>query len=197
MMSDQQPEHIKFSAIPPEFYSDLTGEPFDSCVNCGKNLLIPGTLYIIEKAIVQTQPHQTKNTIFEYAMCFDCWEETKKSLSAESLQNIQEYFAQRVDFKNRISDLKEEESMDKWLGSCIVKGKDRSELKEYQIACQCDGPYMAYHFLPYLISGEVMEELMELLSEQTLGEMDNFKKKLTAPDPDLEELFDKKKILMV
>ena len=196
-MADQKPEHIKFKKIPPEFYSDLTGQPFDSCINCGKNLLIPGTIYMIEKAIVQTQPHLTKNTIFEYAMCYSCWEETKKSLSAESLQNMQDYFAERVDFQKRNSVLKESDEMDDWLGSCIVKGKHKNELKEYQIACQCDGPLMAYHFLPYLISGEVMDEVMDLLSEKTLGEMDDFKNRLTTPSPDLEELFDKKKVFLV
>ncbi|MCB2222077.1 MAG: hypothetical protein KQI35_16965 [Bacteroidetes bacterium] len=194
-MAENDQSNVQFIEIPPIFYSDLTGEPFHECINCGKNLLLPGTPYMIEKAFIQTQPHQTKNTVFEYAMCFDCWEITKKSLSKESMEKINAYFARNVNLEERRKKFENNKNIDDWLKECIVSGESVKSMKEYQIACQCDGPYMAYHYLPYLISGEVMDEVMELLSEKTLGEMDNFKKRLTSPSPDIEELFNRKKVL--
>lgn len=196
-MSDKDHIIASFSEIPPVFYSDLTSKPFRECINCGKNLLNPGTLYMIEKAIVQTQPHRTKNTIYEYAMCFDCWEETRKTLSQESLKRIAAYFANRVDMEKRRKQLEKSTDVDDWLNACIVSGEPIESMNEYQIACQCDGQYMAYHYLPYLLSGKVAEELMGLLSAKTLGEMDDFKRRLTTPSPDLEELFTKPKLLLV
>jgi hypothetical protein len=194
-MSEKDQNKVQFIEIPPIFYSDLTGEPFHECIHCGKNLLLPGIPYMIEKAFIQTQPHQTKNTIFEYAMCYDCWEETKNSLSRESMERINDWFARHVDMDQRMLKFENNSNVDDWLRECIVSGANVESLKEFQIACQCDGPYMAFHYLPYLISGEVMDEVMELLSEKTLGEMDNFKKRLTSPSPDIEELFNRKKVL--
>lgn len=152
---------------------------------------------MIEKAIIQTQPHQTKNTVFEYAMCYDCWLKTKEKLSKESLQRIKSYFEERVNLQKRFEEKRNETRLDHWIGNCMITGKSKDELSEYQIACQCDGPEMAHFQMPYLISGEVTDEIMQLLSEQTLGEMDNFKDKLMTPSPDLQELFTRKKILLV
>ena len=196
-MSDKFNIKPKFIPIPPLFHSDLTQEPFKQCVNCNKDLQQPGTPYMIEKAFVQTQPHRTRSTILEYAMCIDCWEEKKKTLSVESLEQINAYFAQYVDLEKRYRLLEERDDFNDWLTECFVSGEKVETMKEFQVACQCDGPWMALHYFPYALSGAVADELMELLSAKTLGEMDDFKRKLTTPSPDLEELFGRKKPLFV
>ena len=196
-MPDNENIDARFIKIPPMFYSDLTQQPFKNCINCNKDLMQQGTLYMIEKAFVQTQPQQTRSTILEYAMCYDCWQETQKTLSSESLERIKAFFAKHVDLNKRYESLKDHSNFTDWLQNCLVSGEKVSEMKEFQVACQCDGEYMALHYLPYLLSGTVADELMELLSAKTLDELDDFKRRLTTPSPDLEELFGKKKPLLV
>jgi len=196
-MSDNENRPPKFIKIPSLFHSDLTQEPFRNCIHCNKDLLQPGTLYMIEKAFVQTQPHRTRSTLMEYAMCIDCWQEIKKTLSIESLERINAFFAKHVDMEKRLASLADKTDFNDWLTECIVSGKPADGMKEFQVACQCDGQHMVLHHLPYMLSGVVADELMELLSAQTLGEMDDFKRKLTSPSPDFEELFNRKKVLPV
>ncbi|MCB0807198.1 MAG: hypothetical protein KDC05_15480 [Bacteroidales bacterium] len=196
-MPDDENINARFIKIPSMFYSDLTNEPFKTCIHCNKDLLRPGTLYMIEKAFVQTQPHRTRSTILEYAMCYDCWQKTQKTLSKESLQRINAYFAEHVDLGKRYETFQHETDFNAWVQHCLVTGEDVDEMQEFQVACQCDGEYMALHHFPYLLSGSVADELMELLSAQTLDELDDFKRRLTTPSPDLEELFGKKKPLFV
>jgi len=190
----------EYSDIPSIFYSDLTGKPFETCIHCDIDLINSGVNYIIEKAFIQTLPYLVKNTIFEYAMCLNCWEKVRKNLSVVSLNNLQEFFQKKVDFKLRNKELHSKEdnlNIDNWISNCIINNSAMNEAKEFQLACHCIGDQIIYDQLPYMLSGEAADELIELISNQTLGEMDDFKDKLIRPSPDLEELFNKKKLLVL
>jgi hypothetical protein len=197
--SENLPHYI-FDEIPSIFYSDLTAEPFKHCFQCDRELLNSGVSYIIEKAFKQLLPHQTKSTIFEYAMCLNCYEKIRHSFSAKSIENMQLFFGQRIDFEKRsesIAGKKDHFNVDHWISNCLVSDSPISELKEFQIACHCIGKNIIYDQFPYMISGEVMDEVIELISNQTQGEMDGFKDRLNRPSPEIEELFWSKKLLFV
>ena len=75
--------------IPEIFHSTGTGKPFSHCVSCNKELLNSDNPYIIEKAIRQYLEYKTTDTIFEYAMCMDCYMKIDQSLSDESKHNLE------------------------------------------------------------------------------------------------------------
>ncbi len=164
--------------VPEEFWSFETGKPLAACRLCGKDLMMEGTNYLIEKAF------RNDETIFEHAMCLDCYAKCHESMSDESKIRIRDYFAEHVDMKQRDLDLLERHGTDhsKWLGHCMVKGYPLAECGEYQIYGYCIDKDLVFSGAPYALSGEVIEEILELLSPQTLGVMKDLSAKLFGID---------------
>ena len=108
--------------------------------------------------------------------------------SKKSFENIQKYFWKHVDLMKRQYELlnRDQFEVEKWISQCVVKGTPRNELNEYQIICQCEGDKMVFSFFPFIIGGEALEEIMELLSNQTLDMFSDFKKRLLhTPSEDI------------
>jgi hypothetical protein len=167
--------------IPREFFSFETNAPFETCIECNKYLLDGETEYLIEKAIRNYQGYKAKDVIFDFAICMDCMQNRGKAISQESAQNISQYFQSNIDIERKlaISERNFESNLDK----CMIKGTSVNSLEEYQICGYFKGRKMNLDNPPYLISGEVMEELLPLLSEKTIDEMNGFFKKHFSPDP--------------
>ncbi len=185
--------------IPEEFYSDGEGKPFETCVVCGKNLKDPGTHYVVEKAMKNYADNEYSVTVFEYAMCTDCYEEMQKGMSEESMRNLQGYYQKLIADKGGpyLSINLHEFNLKKWLSNCFFKDKPVKEMKEYQLIGQFSGDKMVLNTPPMAIGEDVMEEMSELLSTQTKGEMDRFREQFLGPPPEIEELFKGRKILLL
>ena len=181
----------KYIKIPKVFYADSTGKPFERCLVCNKYLLKNGVQYVIEKVIKNYKKYNTYDTIFEYAMCIDCSEKKGQSFSEISMRNIFEYFIKNINLIKRRTELLKDGELDinKWISKCIIKGTPVNELSEYQIACQCDGNDLLFTYLPYMISSEAIDEIVELLSAKTLGEIEGFRDKFFDYPPELKPLF--------
>ncbi len=185
--------------IPEKFYSDGEGEPFKKCVVCGKDLLEEGTHYVVEKAIKNYKGTDVTSTVYEYAMCMDCYMEMQQSMSEESLQNMQRYyenFVQKRGSSVMMIDLSKF-NLDEWLSKCFFKEKPVGEMEEYQIMGQFNGNHMVLNTPPMAIGEEVMEEMAKLLSKKTRGEMDRFRERFLGPPPEIEELIFGKKLLLI
>ena len=186
--------------IPNQFFSDADGEPFNTCVVCGKNLLEDGTHYVIEKAMKNYEGYDFSSTVFEYAMCMDCYQKMQQGMSEESMQNMQNYYQRIVTEKGvngmMMIDLQTFDLND-WLSRCFFKEKPVSEMKEYQLIGQFNGNHMVLNTPPMAIGEDVMEEMADLLSEKTKDEMNGFREKFLGPPPEIEELFSKRKILLI
>jgi len=186
--------------IPSQFYSDAEGEPFHTCVVCGKNLLEEGTHYVIEKAMKNYEGYEFSATVFEYAMCMDCYQKMQQGMSEESMQNIQRYYqdvaAKKGNNGMMMIDLRTFD-LNQWLSKCFFKEKPVHEMKEYQLIGQFSGPHMVLNTPPMAIGEEVMMEMSELLSEKTKDEMNGFREQFLGPPPEIEELFSKRKILLL
>jgi hypothetical protein len=190
-MKNQNPMFInEYIEIPKIFYSDASGKPISHCIDCNKYLLDDGTLYVIEKAMKQYQKFSSKDTILEYAICLNCYERMRKTFSKISLQRIDNYFNKHVNLMERRKRLLSNKSLnlEDWISSCIIKGKRIEELAEYQIACQCDGKYMLFTFAPFVIGEAAIEEIMNLLSNQTLGEIEGFMKQFFSYPPEIADI---------
>lgn len=186
--------------IPNQFFSDADGEPFNTCVVCGRNLLEDGTHYVIEKAMKNYEGYDFSSTVFEYAMCMDCYQKMQQGMSEESMQNMQNYYQRIVTEKGvngmMMIDLQTFD-LNSWLSKCFFKEKPVREMKEYQLIGQFNGSHMVLNTPPMAIGEDVMEEMADLLSEKTKDEMNGFREQFLGPPPEIEELFSKRKILLI
>ncbi len=199
-MDTEKPQIIKeYIKIPKAFYATDTDKPFSNCISCDKYLLLPNNPYVIEKAIKQNLEYKTTDVIFEYAMCMDCYQNINGSLSTESKISIEKYFSGNVDLNERRKLLlkNEELSIKDWTSNCLIKGTHIKELTEYQIACQCDGEYLLFTNMPFVIGNLALDEMMQLLSNKTIGEIRGFYDKYFSPDPDIKKLFDEPKFILI
>ena len=164
--------------IPIEFYSFDSKSKFKNCIECDKELLEDGADYFIEKAVKKYEGFSAHDVIFEYAICLTCAERMRQAMSKESMKNLQNYFIQNVNVSKRIELMNSgsNESND-YLAECMITGKNREGMNEYQIFAQCRGDKMVIGQMPYLISGEALEEVSSLLSNETLDELDDFSKR--------------------
>lgn len=171
--------------IPSDFYSFETNAPFERCVECDRFLLDDDTEYLIEKAVKTYKGFDAKDTVFDYAICMDCAETLRKEISPESWQKIMGYFQENMDMEKRLEMMNTHPNQN--LQSCMIKGIDVNSCREYQVYAHCKGTKLNMQNPPYLISGEVMEELLPLLSEKTVDEMNGFFNKHFSPDPSFFE----------
>ncbi len=179
----------KKGAINKVFYPFDSDEPFKSCTMC-QTVFGENTDFLVEKAI------KGNDVIFEIAMCIPCAEKMRKQLSVDSMKRMEEYMAV-VDFQARAEHFLENQSdrIEDYIGRCLVSGKQIEPNEEHQIYAFCQGREMIYSALPYAISGEIMDELQELLSPETRQEMDDFMDQYLIPD-DLRDLLKGRPVLV-
>jgi hypothetical protein len=185
--------------IPTEFYSGKTGMLHHECIDCNKSLLTTEADYFIEKAVRRYAGYAATETIFEYALCFDCHQKLTGELSKESSQNIENYFLENIDYITRMSGMMpfEDTPAEHWLSHCIVKETPASELLEYQMVGVCKGDQMVFHFTPFILGEKAMDEVAELLSDKTLDFLDDFRENLLDYPPELRDLLKGKPVLML
>lgn len=187
-----------FTDIPKEFHSFETGAPFHQCMVCEKKLLEAGTPYLIEKAVKHYKAFETSDVIFEYAICVECGADMRSQFSRDSLKKIEAYFSQHVDLMKRREQLIEEEKLEvkDWVSTCVIKGTPIEDATEYQMCAHCDGDKLMFSVMPYAISGQATDEIMQLLSAETLDEMDDMIDQYFGPPPEYRELF-KRDLLLI
>jgi hypothetical protein len=180
------------SSIPEEFYSFESEQPFEKCLICKADLLSGDVDYFIEKAIRNYHEHNVSDVVYEYAICWQCAHDMNGQMSAESMQNLQEYFSGQELFLKNL-----EEYNRNWPSQegspipskCIITGQAKSQLDEYMIYGHFRGDKMVKSSMPYLLSGKVMDEVSDLLSNQTIDQLDDFMGEYFGGPPELEELW--------
>ncbi|MCB1123531.1 MAG: hypothetical protein KJT03_18405 [Verrucomicrobiae bacterium] len=167
-----------FIPIPEKFWSFETGKPFETCSLCGTELLQSGANYLVEKAFKKTE------VIFEYAICRDCRMKVMNELSRKSLKLIDHYFSEHVDEEARLEKLWKESprSADGWISHCLVKGTPVEELEEYQVGGLFTGDNMVLADFPFALGGVAIDEIIHLLSDETLGALNDFSDKVFGID---------------
>lgn len=184
--------------IPPSFYSFDTKTKFERCIDCDKYLLDESTEYFIEKAIKNYDGFSATDVIFEYAICLSCAERMRDAMSKESFKNLQEFFMQNIDFNKRMRLMQlHPHEPEKWMSECMITDKSKSDLREYQIYAHCKGENLVMSQMPYIVSGEALEAVSELLSDETLDELDDFSKRHFGPPPELAEDLPIRRVLMI
>lgn len=176
-----------FSEPPIDFNSDANNEPFQHCLICSEDLQNSGVPYSIEKA-KKILDHGEEVTLYEMALCMPCMEQMNKRVSVHSRQVMDAFFAQ-LDLDRLRVELTDSKHPDDWKAKCLISGKPKSEIKEYNIVAQMVNGHLLHGMPPMLIDLSVMEPLQDLLSEETKEEFNNFRDEFLAPDdPQLRAL---------
>lgn len=182
-MNSERKEPTNITPIPKLFYADLTGAPMDKCISCECNLLDGQVPYMIEKALKPYDGLQSYSTIFEYAMCMNCMEGYQSKISVKSTESINEYFAYNIDFEQRKELISNEsyDDLNPWVNRCVVKNLEAGDVAECQIYGQCVGDQLIMGDYPYMLSGVAMDEIVDLLSPETLDEFGRLQQELIGP----------------
>ncbi len=190
-MADDENEHpSSVEPIPKLFWSDLTESTFKRCMLCDVDLVNSGKPYFIEKAFKTYKGRKETSTIFEYAMCLSCKTEMEKRISEQSKAALQRHFGQRMDPTERRKRFAEVEDIHVQLEHCVLDGQRPSEGGEYQIIGLCIGGWMIRDEFPYMIRGESVDELIELISNETLDELRGFMDENFSGPPEFREILD-------
>lgn len=195
---DEEVEDFKWMDIPDVFKSDLTEHYFQHCTVCNTSLLRPPKGYVVEKAFKHHAKFNITDTVFEYAVCMECYQKIHKQFSKSSKQRIEAYFKQNTDLVNRKEQnfMEGKLGLENWLGSCAVKGTNKEELGEYQIAAHFVGDQMMLNEFPILLGGAAIDEVQELLSPETRGEIDDFTDQFLGLPPEFKEALKKGDYIM-
>jgi len=179
-------------SIPVEFFNSETKEPFQKCMMCNQSLA--EKQYMVEKAIKNYPSLGTKEIIFEYAMCIECAGKMHLELSEESRNRIGEYM--KTHLQGKTHPLGSKPDVNKLLNQCIVKESDVSQSTEYSIYAMCNGSDMTIKDFPYALSGEVQDEIMQLLSAKSLDILDDFIGNHFTGPPEIREILRRRPVLI-
>ena len=170
---DQEQEGLP---IPEVFLSSDTKGPIDRCIDCDHDLLKGDRYYVIEKVFKRYPAIDKVEVLFEYGICHQCYDQMKHKMSAESMQNLSAYMMENTDFDGLHKRINEHPNEpEAWLDRCMIKGNPKEEMNEYQMGAFFKGDRLMTNFLPpFMVGGQAMEEMNELLSKETKDEMDDF-----------------------
>lgn len=175
--------------IPESLHSTETGEPISTCLVCDKPLLDDSTEYLIEKGVRQYESYDVQETIFGYALCMDCHVTLQQAFSDRSRQRCQTYLASHIDAHDRATSLLEGEdfSPNDWIRQCAIHDTPRENLREFQVLAHCQGEKMLLSHLPLLIGGTAVDELTQLLSDETIDDLGGFRDEYFGLPPELKQ----------
>ncbi|MGL1888870.1 MAG: hypothetical protein OCD76_20325 [Reichenbachiella sp.] len=169
--------------IPKIFYSDLTGGPITNCIYCEKELLKANSPYVIEKALKPYDGYKSYSTIFEYAVCLPCADQMKSMISQKSMVSMMDFFIKNMKAQSNAKSKYGEENFEvmDWISNCAITDKHITTLSECQLYALCQNDQLMFTEFPYMVSGQALDEVVDLLSAETLDELNDFKDKVVGP----------------
>lgn len=183
---------LPYIPVPELFYPFENEEPFKECARCSVELIESNTEYFIEKAL------KPQDTIYEYAVCFSCAESAQQKMSQDSHQKVKAFFDERMRLIEHRGSMLEKHDLEYafWLDHCVVDGTPVSEMQKYQVMAHCQGPNMLFSVFPYCLGARAADELVSILSAETLEELDRLGDELIDIPPELRSLWHRKPMLV-
>ena len=173
-----EPIH-RLHTLPEQFYSDETGKPFDHCFDCGKSTTACEDGYIIQKAYAHGE------TIMEMAICAECHSQLQQSYSKESMERIWNFYLDHGDLSQRLKKFSvlPVGNPDLWLSRCMTCNATRASMDEMIVAAQVFEGDLVYGETPLMICGNCMNQIVELLSEESRDVYDRWMDRVLPPPP--------------
>jgi hypothetical protein len=178
--------------IDKRYRNSETGGYFEQCLVCYENVLENEKDYFIEKIIRRIKSLNLTEVLFEYAICMDCAQDMRKKISKHSMVQMETFFHKNARLHERNS---EELETQKTTEKCLFTGKSIAECDEFSLHAHCNGKEMILSLFPYAVSDDAMDTMSELLSAETLDELDRFKKTHFNGPPELAELLSPKRLI--
>lgn len=178
------------NGIPSLFFNYDTGAPFSSCTFCEKKMTSE-TKYAVEKMIHQNTVMQIREIVYEYAMCWDCATALGGDISQESRLAIQQLYNEHGDILMRKLDYlhrTKKYTIDSWLERCSLTGKEIRNCEEFSISGIIESGNLVYEQAPMVVSGQFMQKLHDVLSEETNKGFQGLRDKITDGSPSVEDL---------
>jgi hypothetical protein len=168
--------------IPDIFLDSDTGKPHEACLVCHCDLT-DGRTYVTEKAFRRYADGHTVE-VFGYALCMGCVEQMHESLSDHSKRNIQGYMEKNGGFNGVRNFGSDDEKQ--WM-RCTVNGTLAEEEDEYMVCAMIGQGRLQTGIFPYMLGGRAMDSIMDLMSDHTLGFLDDFTGKHFTGPPEFSE----------
>ncbi|MCG8475951.1 MAG: hypothetical protein MI784_10805 [Cytophagales bacterium] len=164
--------------IPQEFLNE-EGEPMGACLMCGEKFR-EDSVYTVTKVYKNYPRLDSCQLLFEHAVCLDCVEKTKGSLSEASKQALEEYQQANVTVTP--------EALERWSECCLFSGIRLADEEEYAYYGIFGGGQIMEGTFPFAVGQTAMEEMYALLSASTKEFLDNFIDKHFSGPPEWKEL---------
>lgn len=181
---------FKKTDIPASFYSFESEKPFENCIECNSNLVKDGTPYFVEKAFRRYPGFKAFDVVYEFAMCFKCAEKMRLTMSAKSTKALQVFIESSIQKKSRAEDQPH-------MNACLITDQPIQEQEEYIIYGVFQGDQMMVADFPYAIGLDAMNQLSDLLSNETLDIMDDFMGKHFTGPPEVNELIGPRRPVLI
>jgi hypothetical protein len=185
---------MKLTEIPEIFFNSKTKSPFEDCLICNKKLLKPETDYLIIKGYRYYKEYNKKDITLEISLCCKCEEMLDESYSDESMQRLHQYFSKNFNQSKILNRFKSKNyNIDDWISHCACKDKHWKQTNSYYIYGWFNSSKLIYDFYqPYMLSDEVMDELVILLSNDTIDSLTKFSDIYTDFPPEFRKIFSKR-----
>jgi hypothetical protein len=169
--------------IPNDLYNEDLNKPHQNCKLCNRSLL-DGEVYAIQK-VFKNYPEQDKaQTLFDFALCNSCLQETRSQLSIASRQRIDAYMMAELQTLEEIGENPRSRYNER---KCTLSGQQLSKSQEYQMMAICQGPHILES--PICLSDTVLEAIQDLLSPESRAELDRFTENNFGWPPELKKLW--------
>ncbi len=190
MDEDQNP-------IPKTFFQHSGASAFRNCVACKRDLHAGDCDYMIEKAIRKFPSVEASEVMFEYAICTDCANKARESLSEESRKSIDELLQSEPVRQNSLSALTgATEREGDATHICMITGQTLEDSDEFQLYAHCRGKSLSPYSNAFMLSGKAMEIIAELLSEETKDELERFRDTHFGLPPELENIINSRDLIL-
>lgn len=176
--------------IDPRLYNSETGKPFQNCLVCNTGLAESGDDYFVERIFRRVPSLGVTEAIFEYALCMSCAENMRDELSLESKEQVEKFFESKLRQRSLLS---QGTGMD----TCLLTGKSIVDSEEFSYHGHCRGNKMFRSIFPYAISDAAMDEISELLSDETTDQLNDFKGKYFTGPPEYADLLNPNRLLPI
>jgi hypothetical protein len=176
--------------IPSLFNNYDTGAPFTKCTFCNEGLANKSK-YVVEKMINQNIVLQSREIVYEYALCWDCAATMGSEISDDSKEAIQELYNEHSETVMRKLDYlhsTEKYSLESWLERCSLTGKEIRLCGEFSVSGIIEGGNLVYEQSPIVVSDEFMHKLQRVLSKETKEGFDRLRDKIMDGSPSIEDL---------
>lgn len=179
--------------LPNDLLNPDTGEHFTHCLNCCGLLSKCAQGHVVEKA-TKRYADGHEETIFAYAMCINCVLELQQSLSNQSKQRMGQFMYERTQLN--IEHGQSQLTFEDRTANCAVNGTKRLEEEEYMLCAHIQNGKLTQGIFPYMLGGRAMDELMMLMSEETLGFLDDFMGKHFTGPPEVSDILKPRPVLV-